>query len=311
MKLKFLLMFLFILWISISAQSQPIKITGSTEDICMNPTISPNGELVAFTKAGYKGIWLFKFSDNSIKQITDEVAAGYAMQWSPDSKFILSRPAYYDGPIRYNAVKIYNAETSEAVQLSEYRTKMPSLPRWADFNEKAFIITNNQIESFTTGLTATTEQKQNASKVLAYITNDDKIGITDLSTNAVKIFEPIAGKKCMNLSLSPDNQRVVFEIYGGNLYSMKTDGTELTDLGKGYRAKWMADSQHIIYMITEDDGHQFTSSDIYIIKFDGTEKQNITNTKDKIELSPSASLVNNKIVFEVFDEGAIYFMNLD
>lgn len=311
MKLKFLLIVLPFLWINITAQFQPTKIAGSQEDICMNPTISPDGKYVAFTKAGYKGIWLYNFSDNTIKQITDEVAAGYAMQWSPDSKYILSRPAYYDGPIRYNAVKIYNAETSEAIQLSEYRTKMPSLPRWADFYEKAFIITNNQIESFKTGLTATTEQKQNASKILAYITNDDKIGVTYLNTNDTKIFEPIVGKKCMNLSLSPDNQRLIFEIYGGNLYSMKTDGTDLTDLGKGYRAKWMSDSKHIIYMITEDDGHQFTSSDIYMIKFDGTEKQNITNTQDKIEISPSAALVSKKIVFEVFDEGAIYFMNLD
>lgn len=311
MKLKIILIISLFISFNVSAQLQPIKITGSTEDICMNPTISPNGEFVAFTKAGYQGIWLYKFSDNSIKQITDEVAAGYAMQWSPDSKFILSRPAYYDGPIRYNAVKIYNAETSEATQLSDYRTKMPSLPRWSNFNEEVFIISNNQIESFNTGLTATNEQKLQAGKVVVYITNDDKIGVTDLTTNTTRIIEPISGKKCMNLSLSPDNQRVVFEIYGGNLYSMKIDGSELVDLGKGYRAKWMADSQHIIYMITEDDGHQFTSSDIYKIKYDGSEKVNLTNTEIRIELSPSASLIGNKIVFEAFDEGAIYFMNLE
>ncbi len=311
MKIKMRIMIFFFSIIMVNAQTLPVKIAGSEEDICMNPTISPNGELVAFTKAGYQGIWIFKFSDNSINQITDEIAAGFAMQWSPDSKFILSRPAYYDGPIRYNAVKIYNVETAEAVLLTDYRTKMPSLPQWSDYNEKAFIVTDNKPEIFSTGLTASQQQKQNLPGILVYITNDDKIGVTNIADNSNRIFEPIPGKKCMNLSLSPDMQRVAFEIYGGNLYSMKIDGTELTDLGKGYRAKWMADSQHLIYMITEDDGYQFTSSDIYTIKFDGTEKRNITNTTDKIELSPSASLINNKIVFEVFDEGAIYFMNLD
>ncbi|MFN3874183.1 MAG: hypothetical protein ACK4R9_14385, partial [Ignavibacterium sp.] len=133
MKIKSGILIFFFLMIITNAQTLPVKITGSAEDICMNPTISPNGELVAFTKAGYKGIWIFKFSDNSINQITDETAAGYAMQWSPDSKFILSRPAYYDGPIRYNAVKIYNVETAESIQLSDYRTKMPSLPQWSDY----------------------------------------------------------------------------------------------------------------------------------------------------------------------------------
>lgn len=311
MKLKFTATMFLLLIINVVAQTEPVKITGSIEDICMNPTISPNGELVAFTKAGYRGIWIYKFSDNSINQITDEIAAGFAMQWSPDSKFIVSRPAYYDGPIRYNAVKIYNVESAEAVQLSDYRTKMPSLPRWSDYNEKVFIVTNNEIENFSTGLTASLEQKKNFPKLLVYLTTDDKIGVTDLKTNTTKILEPLPGKKCMNLSVSPDYQRITFEVYGGNLYSMKIDGTELTDLGKGYRAKWMSDSQHLIYMITEDDGHQFTSSDIYTIKFDGTDKRNVTNTIDKIELSPSASLVDNKIVFEVFDEGSIYFMNLE
>lgn len=311
MRIKIIVLMLNLLLMNVVAQTLPIKITGSVEDICMNPTISPNGEFVAFTKAGYQGIWIYKFSDNSINQITDEIASGFAMQWSPDSKFILSRPAYYDGPIRYNAVKIYNVETAEAIQLTDYRTKMPSLPRWSNYNENVFIVTDNQIESFSTGLIATAEQRQSSAQFLVYLTNDDKIGVKDLTNNTIKIFEPIPGKKCMNISVSPDNQRIAFEIYGGNLYSMKIDGTELVDLGKGYRGKWMADSQHLIYMITEDDGHQFTSSDIYTIKYDGTEKRNITNTNDKIELSPSASFMNNKIVFEVFDEGSIYFMNLD
>ncbi len=310
MKIKLLLIISLFTIIPVNAQNLPVKITGSEEDICMNPTISPNGEFVAFTKAGYTGIWIYRFTDNSIKQITDEIAAGYAMQWSPDSKFILSRPAYYDGPIRYNAIKIYNIETAEAIQLSDYRTKMPSLPQWSEFNEKVFIITNNKPESFPTGLSASDELKKNISQVIVYLTNDDKIGVTNYAENSTRIFEPVPGKKCMNLSVSPDKQRIAFEIYGGNLYSMKIDGTQLTDLGKGYRAKWMADSQHLIYMITEDDGHQFTSSDIYTIKFDGTEKKNITNTTNKIELSPSASLADNKVVFEIFDEGSIYFINL-
>lgn len=311
MKMLTTLLVLLLMLSSSFGQTAAIKIIGSTDDICMSPIISPDGNYIAFTKAGYRGIWIYNFSDKSIRQITDEIAAGYAMKWSPDSKYILSRPAYYDGPIRYNAVKIYNVETGESIQLSDYRTKMPSLPQWSDYNENAFIITNNQIESFNTGLVATTEQKQNASKILVYLTNDDKIGVTDLTTNTTKVFDPFPGKKCMNISVSPDYQRIAFEIYGGNLYSMKIDGTELTDLGKGYRAKWMSDSQHIIYMITEDDGHQFTSSDIYTIKYDGTEKRNITNTPEKIELSPSVSMSNNKIAFEVFDEGSIYFMNLD
>ena len=54
------------------------------------------------------------------------------------------------------------------------------------------------------------------------------------------------------------------------MFVVNIDGSNLTDLGKGNRPKWSSDSKKIIYMITEDNGHEFTASDIYTINADGT-----------------------------------------
>ena len=64
-----------------------------------------------------------------------------------------------------------------------------------------------------------------------------------------------------------------------------------------------------MYMMTGDDGHQFLAAEIYTIKADGTEKTNLTNTPDVLEMNPSWG-PGNRIAFDVMDEGEIYVIEL-
>lgn len=308
---KHLLFIILILLIPVMifSQQQSVRLLGDENDPCLAPTFSPNGKYIAFSKSNYKGIYIYNLDNKTISQITDEVAAGFAMQWSIDSKYILSRPAYYDGPIRYNTVKIFDIQTKQAKQLTDYRTKMPSLPYWSPYNDEVVIAFKGNVEEFQSNLNIAPPVNNSMNNDIIFLI-DDKIAVKNSTTGKINIYEPVKGKKCMNISVSPDNKRIAFEIYGGDLHSMKTDGTELVNLGKGYRPKWLNDSETIVYMISEDDGHQFTYSDIFSIKYNGTNKRNLTNTKDRHETSPSVSLKDNTIVFEVLNEGSIHLMKL-
>ncbi len=306
---KFLYLIVPLMFLSLTfAQQQSISLFGDVNDPCLGPTLSPNGKYIAFSKSNYIGIYIYDIEKKTTAKITDEVAAGFGIQWSADSKYILSRPAYYEDKIRYNAVKIYNIETGEVKQLTDYRTKMPSLPYWSANYDKVLLASKGNVESFESKIQIAPEYLKSKNDYNVFLM-DDKIAVKK-SNGEIKVYEPLQGKKCMNLDVSPDNQRVVFEIYGGNLYSMKTDGTELYDLGKGYRGKWLKDSETIVYMICEDDGHTFTYSDIFSIKYDGSNKKNLTNTPDKHEMSPSASYSDDTIVFEVLNEGTIHLMKI-
>jgi Tol biopolymer transport system component len=292
-----------------SAQSNSaVYLTGSVNDITMNPVFSPNGNKIAYTKASYKGLWIFDRLTNSTRQITDEDAAGFDFKWSSDSKSILTRVAKYENLRRYNAVKIFESESGETKVLTNYRTMMPYLPEWVNDDAEVFLPTKDGVEVYNTG-------KQKKANVLtleqsSYVKND-KIMVRNFTSGKEQSIIPIENANIINLTTSPDKNKVAFEVVGGNLYSMNVDGTNLTNLGKGNRPRWSFDSRKIIYMIAEDDGHTFTASDIYSINADGTQKKNLTYTDDLIELNPCFAPDGKSFVFDVYNDGSIYLMNIE
>lgn len=284
---------------------QTEKIVGSEEDVCMNPIFSPDGSMLAFTKSGYAGIWIYDLRNNSVKQLTDEPASGFAFKWSSDSKSILTRVARFENNKRLNAVKIFDVTTNESRQLTEYKSMMPYLPQWIDGDEKVYLPTKGQDEIFNTG-----KSRNNNTNVVVFEKNNMLV-FKNLITNSEKTLTPIKDARYINLSTSPDGNKVVFEVVGGNLYTINTDGSGLTDLGKGYRARWASNSSQLIYMISEDDGHSIVSSDIYIINADGTGKRNLTNTLELIEMDPSISPDGKTMAYDLLNDGSIYLMTIE
>lgn len=303
----YLTILLYLIILPVNAQVTDYeKLIGGNGEIYMSPVWSPDGSMIAFTSANYKGIYVLNLENRSVKQITDEDAAGFVINWSANSEYILSRVARFEGLRRYNAIKIFNIKTGEEKQLSDYRTMMPGIPQWANGGKDVFVYNTEKLELFPTGLTNSSKQ---TSEIIVYKRNG-KIAVENLSTESLKIYEPVKDGEVLNLTISPDGKKAAFEIIGGNMYVMNVDGTGLTNLGKGYRPSWSPDSKTIYYMITEDDGHQILSSDIYSINIDGSGKRNITNTEDIKETNPEVSPDGKYIAFDILDEGAIYISKI-
>jgi Tol biopolymer transport system component len=308
-KIVFLVTLILYAHIMIFAQTNdPAFITGSFEEPALSPYYSPDGSMIAFTRAGYTGLFVYELSTGNITQLTDEASAGFAFRWSSDSKSILCRVARYDDNRKYNSIKIYNIDTGEANQLTEESTSLTFLPEWIPGNDRVILPQKDEVEIFETGKEPFFTENENEIVVYSLY---DRIVVRDFSNSDENVLIPFPGSDYLNISLSPDRTKIVFEVYGGNLFVINTDGTGLTDLGKGYNAKWSGDSWQLVYMITEDDGHTFTSSDIYLINIDGSSKTNITSTDEIIELNPSISPDGTSVVYESYNDGAIYLMKLD
>lgn len=306
---KITLILVLIFYYVINAQSSSqILINGSPDNPVISPLFSPDGNKIAYTKAGYKGIWVFDISNKSSKQITEEDAAGFAMKWSNDSKSILSRVAKYENTKRLNAVKVFDVDANESIQLTEYRTRMEYLPEWSDGDSKVIIPTKESYETYSSGKPKLLYKNNNEKNVLLKY---DRLITQDISTNEFQNIKPFEDAEYINLSLSPDRTKVLFKVVGGNMYVMNLDGTGLTDLGQGNQPRWSFDSKKIIYIIAEDNGDDYTASDIYLINADGTNKKNLTNTKDLIEMNPCLSPDGKTIVYDEYKSGKIYLTKFE
>lgn len=282
-------------------------ISGTPEEAILNAQYSPDGNKIAYSKSGYQGLWVYDLNTNSTTKLSEEIAAGFGYQWSSDSRSILTRVAKYENLKRLNAVKIFNIETNTSNQLTEYQSMMPYLPQWIDGDSKVYLPAKNRDEVYNSDL----ERKSNLVNKYLVFEKGNKINVLDLSTNTTKSIEPIKDAEYINISLSPDQTKIAFEVMGGNLFVINVDGSSPVDLGKGNRPKWAPDSKSIVYMITEDNGYEFTSSDIYLINADGSNKVNLTNTDNTIEMTPSFSPDGRSILFENYHEGSIYLMNIE
>jgi Tol biopolymer transport system component len=286
---------------------EAVKLIGGDGLFFMRPVFSPDGSQIAFTASNYQGIWIMNSDGSQAREISDEPAAGFGFEWSSDSKAIVSRVARFEKKFRFNAVKVFDLETNDSRFVTNFRTMVPGLPHWGAWDEKIYMHGRGKIEVFDSGKKASALQKK-STPALACFLKDDQIAIGNPTAKEYKIYEPVKGERCINLVMSPDRSRVAFEIMGGNLFVMNVDGSGLVDLGEGHRPQWAPDSQHLIYMITTDDGYKYFSSDIYTIKIDGSGKTKLEFAEDKLEMNPSWSPDGKRIIFDAFDEGAIYMM---
>ena len=291
-----------------SAQGEPEVLVNMEGTDFMSPVWSPDGNKIAFTSARQQGLWVADANGSNIEQITNE-SAGYGFSWSMDSESILSRVSEYQNKRRKLAIKIYHTNGNEATQVTDFRDDIPSLPKWANYDQQVVLITDSKIESFDSGKQIPNRQKTQLTKPF-YVLKSNQIAKGMVPDNSTEDLSPFQDAQYLNLEVSPDGKKLAFEVYGGNLYVMNIDGSNLMDLGRASRAKWSPDSQYLVAMIAEDDGHNYTSSDLYALSIDGQERINLTSSTELIAMNPDWSPTGDRIVFDSPEDGSIYVLNI-
>lgn len=292
-----------------SSQGEPEVLINVEGTSFMSPVWSPDGNKIAFTSSRRQGLWVAQANGNDIQQLTDQ-SAGYGFSWSEDSESILTRVSEFQNKRRKLAVKIFHTNGNEPTQVTDFRDNMPTLPKWANYDQQVVLISENDIESFDSGKEISTRQKTQITKPF-YVLKSSQIATGKVPANSTENISPFDDAKYLNLEVSPDGKKLAFEVYGGNLYVMNIDGTNLMDLGKASRAKWSPDSQYLVAMVAEDDGHNYTKSDLYALSIDGEERINLTASTDLIAMNPDWSPKGNQIAFDSPEDGNIYVMEIN
>ncbi|MFA5668692.1 MAG: hypothetical protein WC967_05565 [Balneolaceae bacterium] len=288
---------------------EPKVLVPGDGQLYQNAVWAPDGSSFAFTSIQYQGIWVADKDGKNIKQLTDK-DAGYALKWSSDSETILTRTSEYVNRRKQSAITLFDKNSGVETQLSEPRLSMSSMPQWAQFDEKVVLISDDKIETFETGKVADAAKQKMLPDQSFYLLKKNQLAKGKIPTNSTENISPFENATYLNLQVSPDGKKLAFEIYGGNLFVMNVDGTELVDLGPAYNPSWSPDSRYVVANKIVDDGHNITDADIFAFSVDGSEQINLTATTSLIALNPSWAPNGNSIIFDEPTTGNIYLLEI-
>ncbi len=112
--------------------------------------------------------------------------------------------------------------------------------------------------------------------------------------------------------LSPGRDKLTCHSARGDLVVFDTLGMELANLGRGEMESWSPDGQHIVLCVTKEAGDpgDIVASDIYITRWDGTEKKEITSTPNLVEIEPAFSPSGTKLLYREHPSGRLYVIGV-
>lgn len=305
------LFFFLLIAVDLTAQiqvvGQPKLLIEGQGNHFMYPVWSPDGESFAFTAGQFRGIWVADKDGQNIRQLTDQ-SAGYRFSWTSDSKAILAKVTETVDRRKQSALMLYDKDNQSRHQLTDFTSRQSAIPQWVPLEDKMIMVFGNKIELLEAGKGAIPRNLRSA-EIPGLEEAQFLVDGQSRRENAVDV-SPFDDAFYLNPQISPDGQKIAFEIYGGNLYVMNIDGTRLTDLGPGHRPQWSPDSRYILVNQTTDDGHDITSADIIAFSLDGKEKINLTSNTSLIAMNPSWSPDDKSILFNDPSNGNIYILEI-
>lgn len=291
-------------WAGFRTAGPPRYLAGDEKNPLCTPQWSPDGELISVTTPHYAGIWLLRPDGSEMRRITDEPGAGFGLQWSPDGASILARVGRTEGHRRHNALKRFDIASRRDTLLTAFRTGIVGLPCWGSDGREVFASMNGSLQRIPSGLEPALLQRR-ADRPLWFLDGDRAMLLAPAAEKAAAVAA-LAGRRIFNLVQSADGGRVAFQILGGPLCVMRSDGTGLVELGAGEHPGFSPDGQHLVFMVTQDDGHTITGSDLYIIGADGTGRTKLTSTEGRSEMHPAWSPRGDAILYDLYETGEIW-----
>lgn len=237
----------------------------------MAPVWSPDGSKIAVTSDNYSGIYVANADGSALHQVTAASGAGYRMAWNGNNTIVANERTQLQGRNFYTQCA-YN--TTDGT-----RTARRDARRAAASTDGA------------TGIYA------------AMVESPAATGIA-----ALKAFD---GKIIINPAMSPDGQKIAFQVPSMGMWLINADGSGLRQLGAGSHPAWMPDSRTILYTVVEDNGAVFTASTLKALDTNsGRESVISERSASIIPMSPAVSPDGKKVVFENAADNAIYLINL-
>ena len=257
------------------------------------PVLSPDGMKLLFTGADNKGLEMYDFDNNTVKVISEEERAGYAPKITNDGNVYYVVQNSNERRI-YRTVKSYDivSGTARVVMENQHGIASPIV------STTGRLVLKNE---------AKVAEAQSVGEADIAVFVDGSSVVIDRSGNRIS-YSPVESQAgYLWASLSPDNTKVLFFAAGKGVFIMNLDGKILSQLGNYEMPCWFG-NDYVVAQNATDDGHQFPSSHIMLLKADGSFKQALTSP-ESMTMQPTAAIAANRIVYTTID-GNLYLMEI-
>lgn len=285
------------------------KVAGGLGQYFMNPVWSPDGNFIAMSGNNNNSIHVLDVHTGQIRQLVEADRSGYGFSWSADSEHILYRHTTVGDRIVEHAPAIVDLDGAQPRIVGENSIRMPALPVWShDFKN---VITSDGQRLNSAPSDVVLEAAKLTSNLPSHALLNQGSALMLLGSGDERRLDPMPGSEYINAALSPDGARIVFEVLGGGMHVLHIETGAIVNLGSGNRPVWSPSGDRIAFMVAEDDGYTYTSSDIYLINADGSGRRVLSTTTTLMEMNPTWSPDGTRIAFDVYATGDVYIITID
>lgn len=291
-----LITMLFMITSMISSQSISVssikKIELKSTSMGSFPKFSSDDSKLIITSANYSGLFSYNLKNEELSIITESNGAGY----NPiiDNDIVIFRTFDIKNGKKYHSINSFDLKTkrSEILEADKRSLKLPS----QTLNRDLYILNNFETQKllFQTNSVA----KSNVDSKAIFV-EDNNLYLVDDKTK--KILNPLGSGVYVWESFSKDGSKIVFSFGNKGTFVCDLEGTILHSIENAHYPKFSPDGKFISYMIDEDDGYNYTSSDIFVYSLENQLSFEITTTTDKIEMFAEWSNDGNKLVYNTTD----------
>ena len=278
------------------AGAQQVTVTSSTPllrgiEAAFYPSMNASGDKLLYSDADAHGLKMLDLSTQAITTISDQNGAGFDAKWSNDGKvyYITSRVdensrLVFRTGMRYDMTR----QTNDVILEAQHRAV--------------------HLETGTKGV-AINGEKHNFSTnsnrgVSVYTTGSQLVVNINGKENRYTPVESYAGY--LWASVSPKGDKIAFFAAGKGIVITNLQGKVLAELGNYEMPCWY-NNDYIVAQNATDDGYQFTSSQILLLKADGTFRHELT-PKTSMTMQPTCG--GGKIAYTTID-GNIAMITID
>ena len=293
---------------SIQTKGEPIALTAPGEYF-MAPKWSPSGEQVAVAGPSYTGLYLVDFPTGKTSRISDAYSAGYGVAWSHDGTQIAAKISHFDKMRRSHTLVTFSVADGSMETVSAPRYRMSGTPLWTKDDAHIYLTFAEKFESF-----SLENSDLELNIPLVHYINDGRFVNRQREASATRSTEDILFSDqdhIYSYAISPDGSLIVYSTAGQHLWLAQVNGDDRVSLGRGSEPAWSPDGHWITFMLTFDDGHSITASDIFVTNLDGTSRINITLTPERVEMNPQWSPDGEWIVYDTDRLGQLFVQQVE